>query len=488
MQNLKEQVAVFNRLFEAYFGKKPDSIVPLPESGSARKYFRLTTENKSYIGTYHAVTQENQAFVSFARHFFKKGLAVPQVLAVSDDYSAYLQTDLGDTSLFKLVQDALNQGDFHPLLIDYYKDALNNLLKFQFIGHRDLDYSLAFPTSHFDEKAIRDDLNYFKYYFLKLHPEIVYNEAALEHDFELLTKFIAQAPSDYFMYRDFQSRNIMIHDGKPHFIDFQGGRKGPLQYDVVSLLFQVKAQIPEKVKEELLEFYLQRLETYADVKAVNFRHYYPAFVYLRLMQVLGAYGYRGLIQKKRHFIESIPFALNSLNNLSSQYDIPLSLPVLKGVFLQLGKLKTTYPIPEKKSFESFTLNVNSFSYKKGGIPEDLSGNGGGFVFDCRPLPNPGREARYKMLTGRDKDVISYLEKHQEVDAFLDHVKAILTQSIDNYSARGFKHLMINFGCTGGQHRSVYCAELISRWLRKKYPALIINCQHREQRFDDEKKV
>jgi len=485
MQNLKGQVEIFNCLFETFLGTKPDSIVPLPESGSARRYFRLVSGNKSFIGTYHTVTEENRAFVSFARHFFKIGLAVPQVLAVSDDYIAYIQTDLGDTSLFKLVQDAMNQGDFHPLIIDYYKDALNNLLRFQIKGHQGLDYGLAFPTSHFDEKAIRDDLNYFKYYFLKLHPEIVYNEAGLEHDFDLLTKFIAQAPSDFFMYRDFQSRNIMIHDGKTYFIDFQGGRRGPLQYDVVSLLFQVKAQIPEEVKAELLKYYLQQLKKHTDVQAIQFEHYFPAFVYLRLMQVLGAYGYRGLIQKKRHFVESIPFALNSLGSLPSQYDIPLSLPVLKGIFLQLGKLKSRYQLHKSKAFESFTLNVNSFSYKKGGIPEDLSGNGGGFVFDCRPLPNPGREDKYKMLTGRDKEVIDFLKNHQEVDAFLENVKAILTQSINNYSARGFKHLMINFGCTGGQHRSVYCAETITAWLRKSYPELIVSCKHREQQFDDE---
>jgi len=485
MQNLKEKADIFNRLFDTFLGKKPDSIVPLPESGSARKYFRLVSGNKSYIGTFHTVIEENRAFVSFARHFFSLGLAVPEVLAVSDDYIAYIQTDLGDTSLFKLVQDALTQGDFHPLLIDYYKDALSNLLNFQFKGDQGLDYSLAFPTSHFDEKAIRDDLNYFKYYFLKLQPEIVYNEAELEHEFTQLTQFIVQAPTDFFMYRDFQSRNIMIHEGKTHFIDFQGGRKGPLQYDVVSLLFQVKAQIPEAVKTELLDFYLQKLEKYTNTKAIQFRHYYPAFVYLRLMQVLGAYGYRGLIQKKRHFVESIPYAIKSLTSLPAQYDIPLSLPVLKGIFLQLSKLKKRYPMLEKKAFETLTINVNSFSYKKGGIPEDLSGNGGGFVFDCRPLPNPGREDRYKMLTGRNKEVIEFLQKHQEVDIFLDHVKAILTQSIDNYSARDFKHLMVNFGCTGGQHRSVYCAETIANWLRKKYPELMVSCKHREQQFDDE---
>lgn len=488
MQNLKEQVAIFNRLFESFSGKKPDSIVPLPESGSARKYYRLFSGNNSYIVTFHAVTEENRAFVSFARHFFSLGLAVPEVLAVSDDYIAYIQTDFGDTSLFKLVQDSLQQGEFHPLLIDYYKDVLNNLLKFQFKGHQGLDYTLAFPTSHFEEKAIRDDLNYFKYYFLKLQPDIVYNEAGLEQEFALLTQFISQAPSDFFMYRDFQSRNIMIHDGETHFIDFQGGRKGPLQYDVVSLLFQVKAQIPEAVKTALLDFYLQKLDAYTNTQAVQFKHYYPAFVYLRLMQVLGAYGYRGLIQKKRHFIESIPYAIESIASLPSQYDIPLSLPVLKGIFLQLSKLKKYYPIGEKKAFETLTINVNSFSFKKGGIPEDLSGNGGGFVFDCRPLPNPGREDRYKMLTGRDKEVIEFLKKHQEVDAFLKNAKAILTQSIDNYSARGFKHLMVNFGCTGGQHRSVYCAETISAWLYKKYPELIVTCKHREQQFDDEQKV
>jgi len=485
MQNLKEQAEIFNQLFYSLFGKKPDSIVPLPESGSARRYYRLVSGNKSFVGTYNTITEENKAFVGFGRHFFEKGLAVPEILAVSTDYTAYIQTDFGDTSLFKLVQDALQQDGFHSLIIEYYEEALSNLLKFQLIGHQGLNYKLAFPSSQFDEKAIRDDLNYFKYYFLKLHPELVYNEADLEQDFTRLTQFIAKASADYFMYRDFQSRNIMIHNEKAYFIDFQGGRKGPLQYDVVSLLFQVKAQIPEAVSMQLLDYYLQLLEKYTDTKAEQFMLYYPAFVYLRLMQVLGAYGFRGLIQKKRHFIESIPYAINSLTSLPSRYDIPLHLPVLKGILLQLGMLKKQYPVVEKQTAELFTINVNSFSYKKGGIPEDHSGNGGGFVFDCRPLPNPGRETNYKMLTGRDEAVIQFFKKHQEVDAFLENVKAILSQSIDNYSAREFKHLMVNFGCTGGQHRSVYCADIISNWIIENYPELMVVCKHREQQFDDE---
>ncbi|MDA3942404.1 MAG: phosphotransferase [Bacteroidetes bacterium] len=485
MQNIKEQAKMFEQLFRSATGDVPDSISPLAESGSARQYYRLRSGNKSYIGTYHTIVEENHAFVSFAKHFKKAGLAVPEIIAVSYDFSAYLQTDFGDTSLFTLVQNAWQQGDFHPMLVDYYEEALTNLLKFQFEGHTNLDYSKAYPAGSFDYKAILDDLYYFKYYFLKLQKDIIYNEAELDHDFVKLAQFIAQAPADFFMYRDFQSRNIMIHEGKTNFIDFQGGRKGPLQYDVVSLLFQVKARIPEAVKEHLLNFYQKKLAHYIDPKYIQFNHYYPAFVYLRLMQVMGAYGYRGLIQKKKHFIESIPYAIHALNGLPANYDIPLPLVSLKGVFLQLGKLKTQYPIIEKTPFAPFLLSINSFSYKKGGIPDDLTGNGGGFVFDCRHLPNPGREAKYKMLTGKDPEVIRFLEAHPEVDQFLNNVKSIVSQSVENYTKRDFKHLMINFGCTGGQHRSVYCADKISQYLRTKYPSLLVNCVHKEQHFNHE---
>lgn len=465
-----------SELFFKYTGKYPTKIVKFPESGSHRLYFRLQCDNLSLIGTYNNVFQENRAFISYSKHFAMRNLPVPQVVAVSERGDCYLQTDLGDLSLYNLVQKSLDNGGFHESLIDFYQDALSKLLDFQVIGNRDLDYSVAYPVESFDKKAILDDLAYFKYFFLKLHPEIVYNESKLDVDFEKFTNFILEAPSNYFMYRDFQTRNIMVYDGRCYFIDFQGGRRGPLQYDLVSLLYQVKAQIPQDIRNELHNYYLKEISRYADPKELEFEKYFPAFVFLRLMQVLGAYGFRGIIQRKKHFLESIPFALQEIDNQLSILKIPLSLPELNGVFQQLSFLKKQYPITKEPQKPGLTITVNSFSYKKE-LPEDDSGNGGGFIFDCRALPNPGRDPKFQLLTGKDREVIEFLSEKTEVHEFLKNCKSLLSQSVDNYIERSFRNLMIGFGCTGGQHRSVYCAEQITSWLRKKYPEVNVVCKH-----------
>ena len=464
-------------------GETPYEIQSIAESGSARKYFRIITWNGGLIGTYRNNVEENEAFLTFSKHFHDLGLNVPEVFAVNAERTCYLQSDFGDDNLFAHVQKALMVGGFGENVIQLYKQALCHLVKLQVFGHKGLDYSKAYPTERFDRQAIIDDLNYFKYYFVKPHEEIDFNETRLGKDFEAFANFVSQAPCDFFMYRDFQSRNIMVKDGELYFIDFQGGRKGPLNYDVVSLLYQVKAQIPQAIRDELVNYYKAELSQYMSPEAVKFDIYQPYFVYLRLMQVLGAYGFRGLIQKKSHFIESIPYALREIEALSKAAPLT-AYPELQSVISQLNKLDAKYAALIAPPAGKLTVTINSFSFKKG-YPADFSGNGGGFVFDCRALPNPGREPEFKTKTGRDWEVIDYLMAKPPVHIFLGHVKGIVGQSVDNYRERHFSNLMVSFGCTGGQHRSVFFAQTIYEWLKATYPDIHLKLNHIERKITEE---
>ena len=478
-------------------GETPIEILPLAASGSARKYYRIFTERRSMIGTYSENTEETKAFLAFSRHFHDLGLNVPEVFAVNKEKTCYLQSDFGDDNLFAHVQKSLmaNVGpstgsetliSLGENVIELYKKALKHLVRFQCIGHQGLDYSKAYPTERFDRQGILDDLNYFKYYFVKPHEEIEFNEARLGKDFEAFADFVSQAPCDFFMYRDFQSRNIMVKDNELYFIDFQGGRKGPLNYDVVSLLYQVKAQIPQAVRDELVQYYKEELKQFVNPEEVKFDLYQPYFVYLRLLQVLGAYGFRGLIQKKSHFIESIPFALKELKTWNEKHPLT-DYPELQHVLSQLSTLN--YPTTLNSQLSTLnsklTVTINSFSFRKG-YPNDFSGNGGGFVFDCRALPNPGREPEFKTKTGRDWEVIDYLMAKPPVHVFLDHVKGIVSQSVENYKERHFSHLMVSFGCTGGQHRSVFFAQTIYEWLKTAYPDINLKLNHIERKIKEER--
>ena len=485
-------------------GETPKDILPIAESGSARKYFHIITDKRSLIGTYSNNVEENEAFLTFSKHFHDLGLNVPEVFAVNEERTCYLQSDFGDDNLFAHVQKALmaNVGPstlrwtsgtagsgtlatYSENVIKLYKKALSHLVKMQVLGHLGLDYTKAYPTERFDRQAIIDDLNYFKYYFVKPHEEIDFNETRLDKDFEAFADFVSQAPCNFFMYRDFQSRNIMVKDNELYFIDFQGGRKGPLNYDVVSLLYQVKAQIPQAVRDELITYYKEELKQFVNPEEVKFDLYQPYFVYLRLLQVLGAYGFRGLIQKKSHFIESIPYALAELKTWNEKH--PLNeYPDIQSVISQLSTLN--YPLPTDSKLSTLnsqlTVTINSFSFKKG-YPSDFSGNGGGFVFDCRALPNPGREPEFKTKTGRDWEVIDYLMAKPPVLIFLDHVKGIIGQSVDNYLERHFSNLMVSFGCTGGQHRSVFFAQTIYEWLKATYPDIHLKLNHIERKITEE---
>lgn len=476
MHSLSKLDSIFKALFSAHFREQALSVTPLPASGSTRRYYRIRSGSHSAIAAYNSNIAENKAFIYLANHFRKAGLHVPVIYAVNNTGDCYLQADLGHDSLFDKVMQSWQAGTFQAELIPLYKSAVEHLVAFQNKGHQDLDYGKAWPVPAFDRQSVMEDLLYFKYYFLKPH-SLHINEHKLQVDFEKLADFIQQAPADFFMYRDFQSRNIMLHAGDLFFIDFQGGRKGPLQYDLISLLYQAKARIPEAVREEVKYHYLGQLAKHLDVEKLQFDYYYPTFVYLRLMQVLGAYGFRGLIQKKSHFLESIPYALHTIGQFSQKHSLPLHLPELEQAFAQFAHLKKTYPIREARPSKMLRIHLNSFSYLQKGVPYDVSGNGGGHVFDCRSLPNPGRLSEYKMLSGRDKAVQAYLESQPALHAFMKASLEIITQSIHNYIDRGFSSLMVSFGCTGGQHRSVYCAEKTARHLRNAFPEIEIDLNH-----------
>ncbi|MBK9099139.1 MAG: phosphotransferase [bacterium] len=464
------------KLFKDWANEEVVDFQPLVQSGSDRKYFRISGKQKSAIGVFNPEKKENKAFITFTKHFLKRGLNVPKLYSQQLNENVYLLEDLGDTTLFSIVEKEISQGGISKKTIDYYKDSLTHLLKFQIDGNKGLDYSVCYPRNRFDKQSIIWDLNYFKYYFLKL-AKIPFDEQKLEDDFHAFSKFLLSADAKYFMYRDFQSRNILICNDQLYFIDYQGGKKGALQYDVASLLFQAKVNLSPQIRDELLQYYLvqagQKSHPKADqppaekVKSQSFLKYYYGFVLIRLMQTLGAYGFRGYYENKSHFLSSIPFALKNLQWLSEKNHIPKYLPELTKVVDSILVNEELKNLNLKASSNRLKVTINSFSYKNG-IPKDFSGNGGGFVFDCRSLENPGRYPEYVNNTGQDENVINFLKNKSNVKNFLESVYSIVDAAVNNYSERGFKNLMINFGCTGGQHRSVYCAENLAKHITKNF--------------------
>jgi len=457
--------------YEGWSGNKPLNIAELPQSGSDRRYFRINGPSGTTIGVFNPDPFENEAFVYLARHFISIGLNVPLIYSRSIESNTYLIQDLGDTTLFDLIKDH-NNGMFTAELINYYHIALQSLLQFQINGFHGLDTARCYPVTVFGSQSIQWDLNYFKYYFLK-PSGINFNERLLESSFnDLITKLL-ETDNRFFMYRDFQARNIMVKEGRLYFIDFQGGRQGPLPYDVVSLLYQAKANIPENLREELLNEYCQGLLKATNNKTLdNFRKNFGYFVLIRLLQVLGAYGYRGFFENKPHFLTSVPFAVKIVSNIIPQLKEGNTSVYLLDILEDVSLLK--FPVPISRN-ENLNIAISSFSYKKK-IPPDYSGNGGGFVFDCRALPNPGRFEQFRDLTGLNDETARFLSEHKEVQHFLEQVFKLLEQSIDNYQKRKFTHLTVAFGCTGGRHRSVYCAQQLYMHLSQK-PGLNCTIDH-----------
>ncbi len=402
---------------------------------------------------------------------------MPDVYGYDEAASVWLQEDLGDTTLFDaLVQArARDPGEFPPAMESIYRRVLTDLPRFQVEGGRRIDFGAAYPRDAFDEQSIRWDLNYFKYHFLKL-AHIPFSEQLLEHDFDALTGFLLRADASHFLYRDFQSRNIMLREGSPWFIDFQGGRRGALHYDVASLLYDAKADLPMAVRGRLLDHYLDALAGHVAVDAASFRELFQGFVVVRVLQALGAYGYRGFYERKPRFLQSVPHAARNLGELVED-GLPVSTPELEAVFRRIVERYAGYTEDEQEA--GLTVRVISFSYRRG-YPQDSSGHGGGFVFDCRALPNPGRHLRYSDRSGLDESVIQYIEAREESHAFWRGVQQMVDAQVEEYLRRGFSSLTVSFGCTGGQHRSVYMAERLAAHLQTRFPQVHVRLSHRER--------
>jgi aminoglycoside/choline kinase family phosphotransferase len=483
---------VLKRLFEQHFHTPVERVEPLQGQlgGSGRQIIRLSSEKISAIGILYDVHEENAAFLEFSRHFRRHGLPVPEIYAEDLGHGAYLEEDLGGTTLFEFLSEHRDGAAIDPEAIAAYRKVVALLPRFHVEAGRDLNYKICYPRSSFDRQSIAWDLNYFKYYFLRL-AGIPFNEQALEDDFSRLTKFLLTAKRDYFLYRDFQSRNIMLrkmlnegqnegqNEAQPYFLDYQGGRKGALQYDIASLLYDAKADLLPDLRQQLLDHYLDSLADFLDLDRTAFMQYYYAYVYVRIMQALGAYGFRGFYERKAHFLQSVPYALKNIRWLLHNIELPIALPTLTEAFKNMvasDKLQSLSS--EAKKTDKLTVRIFSFSFHRG-LPQDDTGNGGGFVFDGRSLPNPGREERFKALTGKDTPVIDYLDRQESVHQFLANAISLVDASVSTYQNRGFKHLMVSFGCTGGQHRSVYLAEKLAKHLRASEQVEVV-VRHREQ--------
>ena len=471
-----------SQLYMSRFGCKPERIEPITGSASNRRYFRMSSPAGPCIAVKGLDRQENEAFLTIASHFRTKGIPVPEIYAASEDGMCYIQEDLGDLVLFDLI--AKNPSEASDALLCR---TMSLLPKIQFEGGEGLDFSVCYPQPAFDKGMVMFDLNYFKYCFLKA-TGLEFNELRLQDDFERFAAALLEAGDDAqtFMYRDLQSRNVMLKDGEPYFIDFQGGRRGPVHYDVASFVWHARSAFSESQRQMMLDAYLEALSAYVKVERTEFMGKLRLFVLFRLLQVLGAYGFRGWTEHKANFVVSIPQAVKALRELMAGEScgdftsVRNLCPYLCEVLEKMAELpKLAYGPAEDGRLN---VTVSSFSFKKG-VPYDPSGNGGGYVFDCRSIHNPGRYQQYKVLTGMDEPVIRFLEEDGEITRYLEHVYGVVDPHVETYASRGFTSLMVSFGCTGGQHRSVYCAEHLARHLASKYPDIRVRLIHREQNVD-----
>ncbi len=467
-------------LYRDRFGQAPSAVVALAGDGSSRAYRRLLGPGgESVIGVMGPDQEENRAFLSFTRAFRGIDLPVPEIVADDEEGGVYLLEDLGDTTLFDALEEARAGagGEFPAAMAAVYGEVVRWLPLFQVRGGRVVDYSVAYPREAFDRRSILWDLNYFKYHFLKL-AHVPFSEARLEHDFETLIEFLLEAEREHFLYRDFQSRNVMLHEDSPRFIDYQGGRRGALPYDIASLLYDAKADLPPDLRETLLETYIEALAEETVVDRERFRLMYSGYVLVRIMQALGAYGYRGFFERKPRFLRSVPFAARNLRALLDD-GLPLSVPELERVF---GHIAASWSAPDAvPSHTGLTLHLFSFSYRRG-YPDPVDGHGGGFVFDCRSVPNPGREPEYRGLTGLDASVVRFIERNPASETFWSSVRDLAEAHVSDYLRRGFESLTVSFGCTGGQHRSVYFAERLAAHVSGVFPEVRVRVRHREEPY------
>ena len=480
------------KLYSKYAGEEPSSCEKIAAAGSNRQYYRISSKDRSktVIGVVGTSLEENQAFIYLSQHFKAIGLPVPEIYAVSENGLAYLQTDLGHVSLYDALKEGReNSEGYSQEDIELLKRTIRLLPKIQICGGTGLDFSQCYPIEGMNEQNVLFDLNYFKYCFLKT-TSIDFNEVRLEESFQEMSKCLGRYDGNYFMYRDFQARNVMLNaENEPCFIDYQGGRRGPLQYDLVSFLWQASSHFSTEVRNTLIDEYINSLRQYIDFDEAEFRKSISQWVLFRILQVLGAYGFRGRYERKKYFLDSIPAAIVNLHDiLEDPHSCPY--PYLYEILRKLVELPefnlgtptdVSTSVPTISSYDNkglLKVRIFSFSYKKG-IPQDDSGNGGGYVFDCRSTHNPGRYEPYKNLTGLDKPVIDFLENDGEITTFLSSVYKLADAHVSRYLERGFTSLMFCFGCTGGQHRSVYSAQHLAEYINNKY-GIEVTIVHREQ--------
>ncbi|WP_321280906.1 phosphotransferase [Marinifilum fragile] len=467
------------RLFENWAQDKVVETELLPQSGSYREYIRIIGKKRIVLGAYNADLKENHAFISFSKHFLSKNLPVPEIYHQDDENGLYLLQDLGKTTLFDYILNLRVGEGFATDLVLIYKKIISQLVRFQVEGGEGLDFTACYPRDSFDKQSMIWDLHYFKYYFLKL-AKIPFDEQLLENDFQKFSDYLLDAPRDYFLYRDFQSRNIMLVNGEPWFIDYQGGRKGALQYDLASLLYDAKADLPQEVRDELFDHYLQEIKKVQEVDLKAFKSFFQGYVLIRIMQAMGAYGFRGFYERKEHFLKSIPYALKNLETILGRLDMPVELPELTKALNEVVSSEFLQHVGKEEEVK-LNVEINSFSYRRG-IPLDKSTNGGGFVFDCRAIHNPGRYKEYVEMTGKDQPVIDFFKEKSEMDEFLTSVYAIVDMSVGKYIKRKFTNLQVSFGCTGGRHRSVFSAESLAKHLSEKFD-VNISLRHIEREIE-----
>ncbi len=459
IQEIKDLFSTFNKAEVSLVEK-------LPQSGSDRIYFRIFSPGQNYIATYNLNKKETITFVEFSRQFRESGAPVPEIFAVNDDTTIYIQEDFGNTSLLS----ELEKNGHSDYVYGLFQQSLRKLAHMQIVGGESVDYDLCLTAKEFGKQTILSDLLYFKYYLLDTL-KLPYDKQALLDDFDALSNYLTHTGYKHFMFRDFQSRNVMIKNGQVYFIDYQGGMKGALQYDVASLLWQAKAELSDEWKTSLLDDYMSYIDELLEkpVDRNNFISQYHGYVLIRLLQVLGAYGFRGLFERKAHFLVSIPLALRNLKWFIQNKRVGITLPEFDRLLSLIVEddIVERYTPVQATADTPLVVRVSSFSYKKD-QPEDETENGGGFVFDCRGILNPGRVEVFKKLTGRDKPVKDFLEQQTKMPDFMTSVCNLVDISVEDYINRGFKNLMVSFGCTGGQHRSVYAADELARHLRNKF--------------------
>lgn len=461
-------------LFEFHFKESVVEILPLKAHASPRIRFRLRSKSRSVIGVKNDDIPENRTFIYLTEHFRKHYLPVPEIYCIHPSADIYLEEDLGDVTLYDLLQSSRSESDPFPSHIEqYYQLAIEYLPQFQVIAGNTIDYTQTHRKNHFGSEFMLSDMRYFRDQFLRQKGHF-FDEFALNRDFNKLADYLGAVPADYFMYRDFQSRNIMIKNEQLYFIDYQSGCKGALQYDLVSLLFQSQAKIPVEARLKLQNVYLEAIQKHVKIDDKEFLNYLNTFALLRIMQVLGTYGLRGLKEGKQYFIDSIEMALENLRWLYMSNELPIKLPELERAIKSISATKQEQGVSMKDD-EKLILSLYSFSYKQA-TPTPFNPHGGGFVFDCRCLPNPGREEAYKSKSGLDKEVVDYLESRVEVEEFFVRIAAIIEQALQAYVGRKFSSLSVAFGCTGGQHRSVYFVERLAKHLANKYN-IVVKTEH-----------